>query len=75
MIRDVALIENIDPKSVNKPPVRCVECDRVLEHYNTFVQPDNELRTVCWECLARAEKGFFAKRDFRRQSRRGDIPR
>jgi hypothetical protein len=37
--------------------------------------PDNETRNVCWECLARAEKGFFAKRTFHRQSRSGVIPR
>ena len=69
------MTEAIDPKSTNKPMIRCAECDRETEHYNTFIQPDNEDRSVCWECLARAEKGFNAKRDFSRQSRSGLIPR
>jgi hypothetical protein len=69
------MVEALDPKMVNKPKVRCTECDREVEHYNTFIEPDNEARNVCWECLARAEKGFFAKRDFRRQARTGVIPR
>src|SRR5688500_3604193 len=29
------MIESIDPKETDKPPVRCSECDRVMEHYNT----------------------------------------
>ena len=69
------MVEAIDPKTVNKPVVRCTECDREVEHYNTFIEPDNEVRNVCWECLSRAEKGFFAKRTFHRQSRLGVIPR
>jgi hypothetical protein len=69
------MVEAIDPKTNNKPVVRCTECDREVNHYNTFIEPDNEVRNVCWECLARAEKGFFAKRDFQRQSRLGIIPR
>jgi hypothetical protein len=69
------MIENIDPKVTVKPPVRCAECDREMENYNTFISPTNEARNVCWECLMREEKGFFAKRDFRRTSRRGVIPR
>ena len=64
-----------DPKDMDKPLARCTECDREVEHYNTFVMPTNETRVVCWECLARQEKGFNAKRDFRRDSRRGVIPR
>jgi len=64
-----------DPKDNEKLLVRCTECDREVEHYNTFVMPDNETRVVCWECLQRQEKGFNAKRDFRRDSRRGVIPR
>lgn len=67
--------EAIDPKRTDKPPVRCEECDREMDHYNTFVTPTNERRNVCWECLARQEKGFFAHRDFRRGARRGSIPR
>ncbi|MBK7706040.1 MAG: hypothetical protein IPN69_23390 [Acidobacteria bacterium] len=69
------MIESIDPKLMNKTAVRCAECDREMDHYNTFVGPTNEARTVCWECLMREEKGFFAKRDFHRTSRRGVIPR
>lgn len=65
----------IDPKSTDKPVERCAECDREVEHYNTFLSPTNERRIVCWECLERQEKGFNAKRDFRRSSRFGVIPR
>jgi predicted Fe-S protein YdhL (DUF1289 family) len=64
-----------DPKDIDKPAVRCTECDREMEHYNTFVMPDNEKRVVCWQCPQRQEKGFNAKRDFSRDSRRGVIPR
>ena len=60
-----------DPKDMDKPLARCTECDREVEHYNTFVMPTNETRVVCWECLQRQEKGFNAKRDFRRDSRAG----
>lgn len=59
----------------DKPPARCTECDRVMDHYITFVSPTNEERIVCWQCLAREEKGFNAKRGFRREARYGDIPR
>ena len=69
------MIEEKDPKETGKTPVRCAECDREMEHYNTFVSPTNEERSVCWQCLEREEKGFFAKRDFRRSSRSGTIPR
>ncbi|MGI8811743.1 MAG: hypothetical protein ACR2IH_04350 [Pyrinomonadaceae bacterium] len=69
------MIESTDPKLVHKKAVRCAECDREKDHFNTFVGPDNEERTVCWECTQRAEKGFFAKRDFRRGARHGYIPR
>jgi hypothetical protein len=65
----------LDPKDTDKPIVRCTECDREVEHYNQFVMPNNEVRAVCWECLERQEKGFNAKRDFYRDSRRGVIPR
>jgi hypothetical protein len=51
---------------MDKAAVRCTECDREVEHYNTFVAPTNETSVVCWECLQRQEKGFNAKRDFRR---------
>ena len=69
------MIESLDPKNIAKPKERCSECDREVEHYNTFLSPANEPRVVCWECLAREEKGFNAKRDFRRDSRSGVIPR
>lgn len=69
------MTETIDTKETDKTPVRCAECDREMEHYNTFISPSNEIKNVCWECLQREEKGFFAKRDFRRSSRRGVIPR
>lgn len=65
----------IDPKSLSKPTVRCAECDREVEHYNTFLSPTNETKTVCWNCLEREEKGFNADRNFSRQSRSGVIPR
>lgn len=69
------MIESIDPKMMEKTAVRCVKCDREMEHYNTFIEPTNETVIVCWECLMREEKGFNAKRDFRRGSRYGVIPR
>ena len=75
MVEEKAMIESSDPKVTEKPIVRCDECDREVEHYNTFLNPQNETWNVCWECLQRAEKGFFAKRDFRRGSRQGYIPR
>ena len=69
------IIESSDPKIIDKPAVRCNECDREMEHYNSFLSPQNEMRIVCWECQAREEKGFNAKRDFRRDARTGIIPR
>lgn len=69
------MINTIDPKQMDKPKMRCTECDRETEHYNTFVTPTNESRIVCWECLERQEKGFNARRDFRREARSGIIPR
>jgi hypothetical protein len=64
-----------DPKNVDLPPARCTECDREVDHYNTFLQPTGEQTVVCWQCLQRREKGFNASPDFRRDSRRGVIPR
>lgn len=58
-----------------KPIARCAECDRETDHYNTFLSPTNGEKVVCWQCLAREEKGFNAKRDFRREARSGVIPR
>jgi len=69
------MIESTDPKKNDKPPERCTECDREMEHYNTFLSPANKMSIVCWECTARQEKGFNAKRDFHRGARYGDIPR
>jgi len=69
------MIEAIDPKTMEKPTTRCSECDREVEHYNTFLSPINEHRIICWECTERDEKGFNAKRNFRRDSRTGVIPR
>ena len=60
---------------MDKTPVRCAECDREMEHYNIFVSPTNEEKNVCWQCLQRDEKGFFARRNFNRRSRSGVIPR
>ena len=50
-------------------------CDREVVHYNTFVTSHDVQYVICWECMQREEKGFFAKRDFQRASRRGVIPR
>ena len=69
------MIESTDPKVSHKPAVRCEECDREMHHYNTFLTPTNEKRIICWECLGRVEKGFFAHRDFSRGARTGVIPR
>lgn len=69
------MIEEKDPKIIQKTPVRCRECDREMDHYNTFVSPTNEERSICWQCLQREEKGFNTKRDFQRRSRSGVIPR
>ena len=71
----VEMVESLDPKITEKPEARCTECDRVVVHYNTFISPTNVSYVICWECLAREEKGFFAKRDFRRGARSGYIPR
>ncbi|MGB7068495.1 MAG: hypothetical protein WBD22_03305 [Pyrinomonadaceae bacterium] len=69
------MIESTDPKLIDKPPARCTECDRVMEHYNAFLSPTNESKVMCWECLSRKEKGFNAQRNFIRTSRTGVIPR
>ena len=66
---------NANSQSRHKPTTRCARCDREVEHYNTFLSPENVERVICWECLARREKGFNAKRDFRRDSRSGVIHR
>ena len=68
-------IVTIDPKITDKPPARCTECDRIMEHYNLYLSPDNDEKVICWQCMNRDLKNFFAKRDFRRSARRGVIPR
>ena len=50
------MVDSLDPKTNEKPPKRCQECDRIMEHYNEWLLPTNEMRVVCWECLARMEK-------------------
>ena len=69
------MTESTDPKTVERPVARCSECDREVTHYNEWITPSNEKRVICWECLSRTEKGFNAKRDFRRGARTGVIPR
>jgi hypothetical protein len=69
------MVEQKDPAKIDAPAVRCSRCDREMDHYNVFMSATGEERPVCWQCLARDEKGFNAKRDFSRQSRRGVIPR
>jgi len=69
------MVETFNPTTTNKTPVRCSECDREVEHYNVFLAPTNEEKVICWECMQRGDKGFFAKRGFRRGGRSGFIPR
>ena len=69
------MTESIDPKTIDKPVMRCTSCDREVVHYNTFIAPSNIESVICWQCLARNEKGFNAKSDFSRHGRRGVVPR
>ena len=69
------MMTQIDPKITEKPLFRCAECDTETEHYNIYITPTNEEKPVCWECMQRDDKGFFAKRTFYRRSRTGKIPR
>ncbi len=69
------LLETIDPKVTDREPARCSICDRVMDHYNVWIGPTNSTRVICWQCQAREEKGFNAKRGFRRGARSGYIPR
>lgn len=57
------------------PVRRCEMCDRETEKYVVDLSPENEETVICWICKEREEKGFFAKRGFRRGSRFGTIPR
>lgn len=68
-------MDRSDPKNTDKAPARCSECDREVDHYNEYLQPDNTTRIICWECKQRTEKGFNARRGFRRDARSGVIPR
>jgi formylmethanofuran dehydrogenase subunit E len=68
-------ISETNVQAKEKAVARCSECDREVTHHNTFLASTGEERVVCWECLSREEKGFNAKRDFKRDSRRGVIPR
>jgi hypothetical protein len=69
------LLETIDPKITDREPARCTQCDRVMDHYNVWIGPANSQNVICWQCLSREEKGFNAKRGFRRGARSGYIPR
>jgi len=69
------MIVAMDPKQTGKAIVRCSECDREMSHYNVFLSPNGDKNAICWQCLAREEKGFNARRDFRREARSGYIPR
>jgi hypothetical protein len=75
ILNNKRMVDSIDPKVTERPIRRCAECDRETEHWNEFVLPSNERKVICWECLQRMEKGFNAKRDFRREARSGYIPR
>lgn len=63
------MIDSIDPKTMERPLTKCAMCDREVEHYNTYLAPDNEMTSVCWQCIQREEKGFNTKADFKRSSR------
>jgi hypothetical protein len=62
-------LNNVD----NKSAVRCVECDREMEHYITFTGSTNQEENVCWQCTDRQEKGYNTKRDWKRSARQKDI--
>ena len=42
-------------EAVKKQPAKCSECDREMEHYNTFLSPTNEEKII-W-CV---KIGFFS---------------
>jgi len=50
-------------------------CERRTSIFTKGAVNTGETRVICWQCLARAEKGFNAKRNFRREARSGYIPR
>lgn len=63
------MIDSLDPKTTERPLAKCAMCDREVEHYNTYLAPDNEMTDVCWQCIQREEKGFNTKAEFKRSSR------
>jgi hypothetical protein len=63
MNMDETIANNAEPK----PIVRCIECDREVDHYVTFVMPSNETRHVCWSCQDREDKGFNRRTEFRKE--------
>ncbi len=65
--------ETITNNSEPKALTRCVECDREVDNYVTFVSPTNETQDICWDCQQRADKGFNTKRDWKRSARQKDI--
>ncbi len=68
------MIKTYDPKE-KKPTTRCAECDEEVTRYLALLSPTNEVRNVCWKCQMREEKGFNAKKNFKRLARSGVIPR
>ncbi|HMT07806.1 MAG TPA: hypothetical protein PKA82_07355 [Pyrinomonadaceae bacterium] len=65
----------LDPTMIEKPLVRCSDCDEEVSNYNVFLSPTGDEEVICWRCLAREEKGFNATPGFQRLGRRGVIPR
>lgn len=63
------ITNNAEPKAIT----RCVECDREVDNYVTFVSPTNETENICWDCQQRADKGFNTKPEWRRRARQKDI--
>jgi hypothetical protein len=56
--------EAIDPKSTDKTPVRCEECDREMGHYNHLPKSDQRTPNVCWECLGPSRERFLCSPQF-----------
>lgn len=64
-----------NPILLERPLAKCSVCDRETTHYNVIISPTDSAETICWTCLMREEKGFNARKGFRRMARRGVIPR
>jgi hypothetical protein len=64
------MAEQKDPALTDAPARRCSQCDREMTHYNVFVSPTDEERPICWQCLAREEKGLTLSGIF--HDRRGE---